>query len=126
MPECKGELVDGSLSDEGFRARVSWSVRAGRLAITGAHVLTFSVGMPSFAERDARYYSVINSVILAYPYIRQVIDDLSVKCLGGNLIVRTLDVPKFVQERTKTFLKLQELQGSPEQTSASGNGDEGN
>jgi hypothetical protein len=125
LPTYVGELVEGSMAEDGFQARVSWSSRSDVLTVTGSHVLTFSVGVPPFDESDARYYSEINSVILAYPYIRQIIDDLSVKCLGRNLMIPTLDVPRFVQERRKALGEASRKQEPSAQPPASGNGDEG-
>jgi hypothetical protein len=125
-PDCKGELVGDSMDEDGFRARVSWSLGSGGLAVTGAHILTFSVGTPPFEESDAKYYSEINSVILAYPYIRQIIEDLSVKCLGRNLMISTLDVPRFVQERMKALMESSRPQEPASQLPASVNGDEDN
>jgi len=124
-PTCRGELVDGSMAGEGFRATVSWSLDADGITITGAYVLTFLIGALPFDEYDAKYYSQTNSVILVYPYIRQIIDDLSVKCLGRNLMVRTLDVPKFVQERMKALMESNKQQEPSSQVPASGNGNEG-
>jgi hypothetical protein len=125
VPTCRGELVEGSMAEDGFQAMVSWFLGPGVLNVTGAHVLTFSVGTPPFDESDAKYYSEINSVILAYPYIRQIIDDLSVKCLGRNLMIGTLDVPRFVQERTRALREASRHQEPSSQPPASGNGDEG-
>ena len=113
------------MAEDGFQATVSWSSGPGVLTVTGAHVLTFSVGAPPFAEYDAKYYSEINSVILAYPYIRQIIDDLSVKCLGRNLMISTLDVPRFVQERMKAWREASTQQDPSSQPPASGISDEG-
>jgi hypothetical protein len=113
------------MAGEGFRATVSWSLDADGITITGAYVLTFLIGALPFDEYDAKYYSQTNSVILVYPYIRQIIDDLSVKCLGRNLMVRTLDVPKFVQERMKALMESNKQQEPSSQVPASGNGNEG-
>ncbi len=124
-PKYSGELVEGSMDEDGFKATVSWSSGPGVLTVTGTHVLTFSVGTPPFDEFDAKYYSEINSVILAYPYIRQIIDDLSVKCLGRNLMIPTLDVPRFIRERRKALGEASRKQESTAQPPVSGNRDEG-
>ena len=97
----EGDLVPGSLTATGFRASVSWSVEfptdtTPPIKISGKHTLTFTVKKP-ISETAAKYYAEINSVILVYPYLRQLIDDLSVKSLGRNIMIRPLDVPKFVQ-----------------------------
>lgn len=102
--KCQGELREGSLDENGFLSVVSWSLEfpkgaASPISISGRHELTFTVKEP-IADSVAKYYSEINSVILVYPYIRQIIDELTVKCLGRNVMIRPLDVPKFVKEKT--------------------------
>ena len=98
----KGALVSGSVHDRGFRAIVSWALRlpeeAGLpLAITGKHELEFSVGRrPN--SRTAEYYAEVNAVILAYPYIRELIGNLSSRALGRSIVLPPFDVPGFVEE----------------------------
>jgi preprotein translocase subunit SecB len=99
--KCNGIYVPDSLTDTDFRALVSWSVdfpegTKSPIAISGQHALVFTV-KDAINEITAEYYAKINSVILIYPYLRQLIDELSVKSLGRNIMIRPLDVPKFVQ-----------------------------
>ena len=99
--ECTGALVDESRSPAGFSAVVSWSVAFPAdlkpLTISGQHVLTFTLASP-VSEETASYYAKVNSIVLAHPYIRQIVDDLSVKTLGQSIVVEILDVPKFICE----------------------------
>jgi len=60
--------------------------------------LDFTVTRP-IAEDDAKYYAEINAVILVYPYLRQLIDDLSTKSLGRSIMIPPLDVPRFTEDR---------------------------
>lgn len=105
--ECEGSLGEESLTAGGFQAEVKWALAfpAGLpapIVITGRHLLTFST-RKAIAPGDAEYYSQVNSVILAYPYLRQLVDSLSASALGRNVTVRPLDVPKFVRQRTQRW-----------------------
>ena len=98
--------VSGTLKsndENGFLATVSWSLRFPERAdspitISGKHQLDFTVTRP-IAEDDAKYYAEINAVILVYPYLRQLIDDLSTKSLGRSIMIPPLDVPRFAEDR---------------------------
>ncbi len=96
-------LVGKSVTPDGFKALVSWAVKFPEdiqtLTLSGQHELAFSVDRV-ISEAHARYYAEVNSVILAYPYIRQLVYDLSAKSLGQNVMIRPLDVPAFVRKKT--------------------------
>ena len=84
--EHTGKLVADSLNPSGFIAEVTWNLAFpdkdnAPISITGKHYLTFSTSKP-IDPSDAIYYSEINAVILAYPYLRQIIEELTTKCLG--------------------------------------------
>lgn len=119
----EGELIEGSYSDVGFRALVSWSVEPPEgtrppVTISGRHELTFTIKKPISAS-DAEYYAEINSVILVFPYIRQLVEDMSVRSLGRSVMIPPLDVPQFVirklQERVAAHAsEMQERAGVQE------------
>lgn len=115
---CRGALVKGSVTATGFHASVSWALSfpdgsKQPISISGKHELIFSV-KKAITPDDARYYSEVNSVILAYPYLRQLIDDLSTKSLGRNVMIPPLDVPRFVTERSKAMLEAYESRNGAE------------
>ena len=100
---CKGALVADSLEDTGFLSEVTWQVsfpKSTPVRINGRHELRFAVSR-AIDEYSARYYAEVNSVVFAYPYVRQLVSDLSVKSLGTNILIRPLDVPAFLREREK-------------------------
>ena len=100
--ECRGEL-EPKQEDNRFRATVSWAVPEGSLplVIHGKHVMIFEHNA-KLNSISAEYYARINSVILAYPYIRQTVDDLVVKT-GQRLVVLPLDVPGFVRREQELW-----------------------
>jgi hypothetical protein len=97
--KCEGELVSHTDDYSGFKATVSWRVEYKRgfrgPQIHGRHVLRFSVEKP-ITETDAQYYSCTNAVVLLYPYVRHLVDDLSLKYAGRSMLVPPLDVPEFL------------------------------
>jgi len=99
--DCDASLVEGSLEKaeyRGFAATVRWSTKFPEEApvkISGVHRLVFAVTRPINSD-DAEYYSQINSVILLYPYLRQLVDELSAKSLGRSVMTRPLDVVQHV------------------------------
>jgi preprotein translocase subunit SecB len=82
---------------------VTWTVKFTDVSdppvsISGQHELAFTGDeVDAFS---ARYYAELNSVILVYPYVRQLVDDLTSKALGYSVILRPLDVPARVAEYT--------------------------
>lgn len=101
--ECTGQLLAESLGTDGFTAEVSWTLafpdkETAPITISGKHQLVFSIDKPIMTS-DATYYSEINAVVLVYPYIRQIIEDLTVKSLGRNVLIPALDVPKWVRQQ---------------------------
>ncbi len=99
----EGKLVKSSLKETSFQAIVTWSLCfpegvAAPVAISGRHELTFLLNK-QISENDASYYAETNSVILVYPYLRQLIDDLSIKSLGRSIMILPLDVPQFVTDQ---------------------------
>ncbi len=114
----EGRLMPGSLSPSGFRSEISWTLEwpgmeKKPLSLAGKHVLIFSTSRPA-TENDAKFYSQVNSVILIHPYLRQLIEDVSYRCLGQSIMVRTLDVPGFVRRETERFYAQQGSQASEE------------
>ena len=113
--DCEGKLVEETLGPDGFQAVIEWSVSFAEpkapISITGKHELTFTV-TSKIEQEAADYYSRTNGLILAYPYIRQIIDDLSVKSLGQGILVPLLDVPGWVkkvrQERAEETARREE------------------
>ena len=109
VPNPQGRLVAGSLESNGFTAEVTWTLQFPKessppVNITGKHDLTFSVQQP-IGPTDAAYYAEVNAVILAFPYIRQVIQDLTAQAIGRAVIVPPLDVPKWVAEQVAAWAK---------------------
>lgn len=105
----QGLLVPDSHTPEGFRAAVSWALEYPEgvtppITITGKHELVLSL-KEAISPQDAEYYAEVNAVIFAFPYVRQLIDDLTAKSLGRNIMIRPLDVPQFVQECVKEKLR---------------------
>jgi len=104
--KASGRLVPNSHNEVGFLAAVTWSLVfepegiQPPIAISGEHEVQFGTTIP-IDYNSAQYYADINSVILIYPYLRQLISDLAIRSLGQCLIVRPLDVPRFVRERTQ-------------------------
>lgn len=99
--DIKGELVQSSLTPSGFAALITWSVRfldvsMPPVSISGQHELAFSG--EGINDNTASYYAQVNSVILAYPYVRQVIDDLTMRTLGRGILIPPLDVPARVAQ----------------------------
>ena len=110
----EGKLLPNSLSPNGFRTEVSWfldipGIEKKPISIAGKHVVQFSTSRLA-TKRDAEFYSQINAIILLYPYLRQLVDDLSAKSLGQSIIVSTLDVLGFVKKETARFYEQQESQ----------------
>jgi hypothetical protein len=95
-----GRLVSDSLVEDRFEAEVSWSVDGVDITVTGTHRLQFTVDKP-IDEDDAHYYAEINAVILVYPYIRQIVDEMAVRAMGKNLLIRPLDVPEFMRTQLR-------------------------
>ena len=108
----EGTLIPDSLTATGFRSLVVWRLAFPNeeqpLQLAGQYELTFTVSKP-VQIATAEFYAEINSVILAYPYIRQLVDDLSVKSLGQNVRVPPLDVPKFVNEQVEKKITARQL-----------------
>ena len=99
--ECRGSLVEESLLESGFHADVTWTLdfhtdQSSPISIIGTHRLAFSV-VRRITKEDAEYYSETNAAILVYPYIRQIVDDLTSKSLGRSIIIPPLDVPKWIK-----------------------------
>ena len=98
----EGKLVEESLGPRGFQSVVRWSLvcdpAPNPVAISGWHELSFSLEK-AISEEDARYYAEINAVVLVYPYLRQLIEDLTAKSLGRSIMLKTLDVSSFVSEQ---------------------------
>ena len=114
----EGKLVPGSRTPSGFRAEISWAIEIPKrpLTIAGKHVVVYATARPA-TTADAEFYSQVNAVVLAHPYIRQLVDDLSAKCLGQSVMVDTLDVLDFVKKATAKF------QEGQSQAQAAGTGD---
>lgn len=92
--ECEGKFHSQEALE--FTSEIKWSLKfPGEqpvpISISGQHHAKFITTKP-ISRLDARYYSEINAVILVFPYLRQLIDDLSVKSLGRNILVPPLDV----------------------------------
>ena len=100
LAACEGTLKDSSITGSGFQSIVAWSlgfpdgVRP-PIAVSGKHELIFGTSKPLSPEA-ASYFAKVNSVILAFPYVRHLIDFVSVNATGRNLMVLPLDVPSFV------------------------------
>ena len=116
--EPTGRLA--SKTDSAFTAEVDWSlfVDTGSsslpLILKGTHEVEFSVGA-GVSAATVQYYAEINSVILAFPYIRQVVDDLCLKTFGRGYLIRPLDVPAFINKLRAARQKTAEQpQGKPE------------
>ena len=119
--ECQGSLVEDSLTDTGFRAQVTWHLdfpRVTPLRMNGRHELTFAV-TKAIDEYSAGYYAEVNSVVLIYPYIRQLVDEMTVRSLGHNIMVRPLDVPDFLRK----YRESQRVQREHEQAKRDGEKD---
>lgn len=110
----RGSLVPESTTPTGFKSMVSWSLEypdgtPPPISISGKHELTFTVEK-QIRDADRDYYAEVNGVILVFPYLRQLIDDLTVKCLGRNILIAPLDVPRFTQQRVAE--KLEQLRAA--------------
>jgi len=85
-----------------FISEIKWSLQfpedqPAPISISGKHHAVFATDVP-ISKLDARYYAEVNAVILAFPYLRQLVDDLAVKSLGRNIMIPPLDVPKWSVE----------------------------
>ncbi len=113
---CVGVLAEGSLIETGFRALVTWSVDfpdgvRSPVSMSGKHELEFTV-KEALSQASAEYYAEVNSVVLLYPYVRQLVDELTVKSLGRNVMIRPLDVPQFVTGRTRQWAQRHKINQS--------------
>ena len=121
--QCEAALVEDSLREGGlgFDATVNWSTKfsgAPPIKISGVHRLSF--GVREAVDQDSvEYYSQINSVILLYPYLRQLVDDLSAKSLGCTIMTRPLDVVRFIVDREREW-RRQAVDGSEGDTEVRG------
>ena len=92
-----------------FEADVSWIVEFDAdpppIRISGVHRLRFRATKKDLSEPAVDYYAQINSVILAYPYLRQLVDDICMRCLGQGIAINPLDVPSFVRSGRAEWLK---------------------
>jgi preprotein translocase subunit SecB len=109
--KSEGKLSDGALTNSGFRAEVNWSINLPGaekkpFSLAGKHAVVFSTTRPA-TPSDADYYSRVNAVILLHPYLRQLVEDLSAKCLGQSIMLKTLDVIDFVKKETDKFHERQ-------------------
>ncbi len=95
-PDVSGRA--GQSRDESFMAYVDWTLRVatprpfrahGTLAMEFAH-------KPGLQSEAVEYYSQVNAPILAYPYIRQLVVQLTCGRESGPVVVKPLDVPRFV------------------------------
>lgn len=103
--EMRGRLLEQH--ERGFSCSLEWVLQfpgAGPwpAALCGKHRLEFA-HEPGLPEKGAIYYAMVNSIILAYPYVRELVSDITCRVLGQAVIVAPLDVPKFVIERDKEF-----------------------
>ena len=97
-----------------FEADVLWNVDFGDdppMRIDGVHRLSFST-TTMLEEPAVQYYAQINSAVLAYPYLRQLVDDICMRSLGQCTALKPLDVPKFVLSQRVKW--LQQLEEAPE------------
>ena len=103
--EPKGRLLEDTFDETGFSASVDWSLKfpegvAPPIVISGTHQVEFGVNS-SVPYDTAKYYAETNSVVLLYPYLRQLISDLTVRGLGRSIMIRPLDVPKFIMKQQR-------------------------
>lgn len=103
----EAKLKPDSLSQNSFVATVNWSLswkeNPAPLVMSGRHELLFSTEK-NIRESDASYYSEVNSVILLFPYIRQIVEDVTLRSLGRGVLISPLDVPKHVADYWKRKL----------------------
>ena len=88
-----------------FTSEVTWGIearseRAETARVGGVFRLRFA-HKPGLPDEGARYYAGLNSVILAYPYIREAVSRLTADMLGETLVIDPLDVPSFVRDQLK-------------------------
>ncbi len=99
--DCNASLAKSTFNETGFTAKIVWKTRfpegqSAPINIQGEHQLRFSA--KGINLESASYYAETNGVVLAYPYIREFVSDLSFRCLGRNIMIRPLDVPAFISE----------------------------
>lgn len=103
-------LIPDTFGAHGFKAAVDWSLEFPEdsqkppIIISGRYEVEFSVGK-EIEKMTAHYYARTNSLVLAYPYIRQLVDELTASSLGQNIMTRPLDVPAWVKEAGEKYLE---------------------
>lgn len=128
MPAAKLDstpsLVPGSWGDTSFEVHLRWEVlfegdEQRPFGLSGCHLLKFrhKEGLP---EEGASYYAMVNSFIFAYPYLRQLVNEIASWAIGKALILEPLDVPKYVRDQVKVFREArdrdaQRAQGAPDE-----------
>lgn len=100
-------LVTDSIDDTSFSVRLSWNVlfedgKDKPFSLSGEHLLKFKHKEGLSAE-GALYYATVNTLIFAYPYLRQLVNEIASWTVGKSLILEPLDVPLYVREREKVF-----------------------
>ena len=97
LPELTGEL--GPRGDDEFSALVRWNcdeLLGESAEISGCIGMRFA-HKPGIPDLGVSYYCMVNAPILAYPYIREIISHLTAGNPSGPLVVKPIDVPRFVK-----------------------------
>lgn len=116
--ECDSVLVPGSRGDTSFEVRLKWQVifdgdEEKPFDLSGCHLLKFG-HKKDLSEEGASYYAIVNSFVFAYPYLRQIVNEIASWTVGKALILEPLDVPAYVLKQVRVF-RSQTAQDTPPQ-----------